>query len=467
MLSIKNLKNKIKYLLKIGFLFLLFSCSKEPTISNNISYLIDNNYSIENIDQQKFTVLKRTRLGSKNGYYWFKINLHETLKGIPTIFAIKGNTIDKLEIYTSSKKTADFQDNIDPINLAFQVNTTTESIYFIKVHFQKQAYFPLVITPINTYFFNEKLSYLKNGWYYGFVFMVIVVNLFFYFSIKHRVFLAYCFFVTFTNLGLTDYDGFIHLWAPQEMIPYIGIALHFLVPLSSGIFASLLLDHNKLIPKSKFTSIIIITIAIVFYGFFLATNEFIYFAIGDCFGLIFFTYYMLLGVFSLKTHEYAKFSVIGFSLVFLSAVSFIMPLNWGVFKYAAPLYSVKLGALFEMLILSYAITYRVKKIQEENDHVQNEIKEYLEKIYNLEEKLQNKESSSELEQKILELRKTYALTDRETDVLFQISKGLTNKQIAEKLFISVNTVKYHSQNLYEKLDIKKRTEITSKLIHTN
>jgi ATP/maltotriose-dependent transcriptional regulator MalT len=50
--------------------------------------------------------------------------------------------------------------------------------------------------------------------------------------------------------------------------------------------------------------------------------------------------------------------------------------------------------------------------------------------------------------KINELLKKYEITDREADVLHMISHGYSNTEIAEKLFISINTVKYHIKNLY-------------------
>src|SRR5690606_34972938 len=58
-----------------------------------------------------------------------------------------------------------------------------------------------------------------------------------------------------------------------------------------------------------------------------------------------------------------------------------------------------------------------------------------------------------------ELRARYDLTDREVDVLLCIWEGLTNNEIAEKLFISLSTVKYHISNLYTKLDVKNRKRI--------
>jgi DNA-binding CsgD family transcriptional regulator len=43
------------------------------------------------------------------------------------------------------------------------------------------------------------------------------------------------------------------------------------------------------------------------------------------------------------------------------------------------------------------------------------------------------------------------LTAREKEVLQLVSKGLISKQIADKLFISVNTVNTHRQRILEKL----------------
>ncbi|MDP4087282.1 MAG: response regulator transcription factor [Bacillota bacterium] len=54
-----------------------------------------------------------------------------------------------------------------------------------------------------------------------------------------------------------------------------------------------------------------------------------------------------------------------------------------------------------------------------------------------------------------------SLTPREKEILLLISKGLTNKQIAEQLFISENTVKNHVKNLLEKLKLENRVQLAS------
>lgn len=52
------------------------------------------------------------------------------------------------------------------------------------------------------------------------------------------------------------------------------------------------------------------------------------------------------------------------------------------------------------------------------------------------------------------------LTDREKEVLGLVATGITNREVAQKLFISVNTVKVHLRNVYAKLGADSRTEAT-------
>lgn len=50
------------------------------------------------------------------------------------------------------------------------------------------------------------------------------------------------------------------------------------------------------------------------------------------------------------------------------------------------------------------------------------------------------------------------LTERELELLHFLAMGLSNKGIAEKLFISENTVKYHIRNILQKFGVQNRTE---------
>ncbi len=52
----------------------------------------------------------------------------------------------------------------------------------------------------------------------------------------------------------------------------------------------------------------------------------------------------------------------------------------------------------------------------------------------------------------------FGITRREHEILELIASGLSNREIAEKLFVSENTVKTHSSRLFDKLSAKRRTQ---------
>ena len=50
------------------------------------------------------------------------------------------------------------------------------------------------------------------------------------------------------------------------------------------------------------------------------------------------------------------------------------------------------------------------------------------------------------------------LSKRELEVLQLMADGLSNLQIADRLFLSLNTIKTHSSRIFEKLDVQRRTQ---------
>ena len=54
------------------------------------------------------------------------------------------------------------------------------------------------------------------------------------------------------------------------------------------------------------------------------------------------------------------------------------------------------------------------------------------------------------------------ISEREYEVLQLIAAGHSNQEIADQLYISLNTVKSHSSNLFSKLDVKRRTQAVQK-----
>jgi len=59
------------------------------------------------------------------------------------------------------------------------------------------------------------------------------------------------------------------------------------------------------------------------------------------------------------------------------------------------------------------------------------------------------------------------ISKRELEVLGLMAQGLSNEEIAGKLFVSLNTVKTHSSNIFSKMDVKRRTQATEKAKRLN
>ena len=72
-------------------------------------------------------------------------------------------------------------------------------------------------------------------------------------------------------------------------------------------------------------------------------------------------------------------------------------------------------------------------------------------------KLQTKNILPKLAENEIDFTKI-GISKREFDVLRLLGQGLSNQEIADKLFVSMNTVKTHTSRIFEKLEVKNRTQ---------
>jgi LuxR family maltose regulon positive regulatory protein len=59
------------------------------------------------------------------------------------------------------------------------------------------------------------------------------------------------------------------------------------------------------------------------------------------------------------------------------------------------------------------------------------------------------------------------LSEREIEVLRLMAEGYKYKEIAERLMVSINTVRHHTRNVYGKLDVNNRTQAISRAKELN
>lgn len=121
---------------------------------------------------------------------------------------------------------------------------------------------------------------------------------------------------------------------------------------------------------------------------------------------------------------------------------------------------VFLFSVLVILSLLYLTFLNKKNTDLELENKNNEIQNYLLQIKELKH---TSKTSEESKSEFVDKFNTYNLSKREQEVFTYISKGLTNPEIAEKIFLSKNTVKTHIQNIYSKLDVKSRIQALKKL----
>ncbi|MBT6341411.1 MAG: response regulator transcription factor [Desulfobacula sp.] len=63
----------------------------------------------------------------------------------------------------------------------------------------------------------------------------------------------------------------------------------------------------------------------------------------------------------------------------------------------------------------------------------------------------------------IKLKSQFSLSKRQTEIVYLVNKGLTNKKIGEKLFISRYTVENHLKAIFEKVNVKNRTKLIYRL----
>ncbi|KZE78116.1 MAG: LuxR C-terminal-related transcriptional regulator [Myroides sp.] len=127
-----------------------------------------------------------------------------------------------------------------------------------------------------------------------------------------------------------------------------------------------------------------------------------------------------------------------------------------------------------ILIFSSCITMlEIKKINERNSIYKKYLYQYMYLVKDYHKKLEHERNLNAVRPSIEEdldisdskeeplgvLKEKYSLTERELEVLSLLWEGATNKEIADELFISINTCKYHISKIYVKLNINSRAQI--------
>lgn len=138
--------------------------------------------------------------------------------------------------------------------------------------------------------------------------------------------------------------------------------------------------------------------------------------------------------------------------LFLAVISIVLKTTeyWFWVKLNAfDIYGILLALIFLGVGIWLGIRFNQKNKEKHIQNAQNTVR-----TDSLGEGVINSEKSG-IDEKNLE---NLGISKRESEVLALLATGMSNQEIADALFISQNTVKTHTSRLFEKLDVKNRTQ---------
>ncbi|MCF6306859.1 MAG: LuxR C-terminal-related transcriptional regulator [Flavobacteriaceae bacterium] len=308
-------------------------------------------------------------------------------------------------------------------------------------------------------------NFFNQGLFYGFAFTIILLNLVCYFIFDEKLFatfsasVAALTIVLFFSQGLFTFvgiDSIINNQLIQPSLLFISIGL-------SAYFASKFLNIKEFYKNTIHLTVPLFGIsALLIIGAWIFNNSFIANISNTImFGVL--SLYFLIGVLLFSKKNYAKFYVIGTFIPLLFSIDFFVLKPFGIDFLFTEAVHLKVAVFFEILLLSYAIMYRMQAVKEEGELRQTEMRIFL--------KRQDVMSRNKVEELVEDvylenLIMQYDLDGLEIKLLQYISEGKTNIKIARKLKLSEDEVVDYTKELYQKLEISEHVHEDYRMVNS-
>lgn len=142
--------------------------------------------------------------------------------------------------------------------------------------------------------------------------------------------------------------------------------------------------------------------------------------------------------------KYKHVIIYGISLAVLLFLLTWLKIKFIMIEHSFEIYAGAIALVFMVLGIFIAVKLTTPKVQTITIGKEVFIKDETHFIFN----------SAEMEK--------LGLSKRELEVLQLMAEGLSNQEIADRIFVSLNTIKTHSSKVFEKLDVKRRTQAVEK-----
>ena len=322
-----------------------------------------------------------------------------------------------------------------------------------------------IITNSNIAKISGDSTLFRSGMFYGFTIMVILLNLICFFLFEEKIFLFYSLTLTAITATFLNIDSLFPLLGINgiENVEAMQSTLLLLATASGAVFASKYLTLEEFFPKLRWVAASLIGFAFMmtFSGWISETA--FYTAVSNiaCFAVL--GLYFSAGVALFSKKNYAKFYAIGFGIPLLFSLDFFVFQKIGFNFLSTESFHLKAATVVEMLLITYAIIYRMRAIKEEHQFRQTEMRIFLKR-----QEVLNRSNTEKLMQDMYleNLIMQYDLDGFEIKLLQYISEGKDNSKIARKLKTTELDIELNTKELYNKLEIGDHIQSDYRMVET-
>ena len=411
---------------------------------DEIYYVKDTNreFTLDNISEANFEKVVNNFVVDthSNGIFWFKIPKNSTNDESEYIFEIQNVEIDSL-IYNRLENGLEKIPN--ELYEAFRFKRTKD--VFIGVELNARVIFPLKLAKQTDFRLFDKKRLLYNGLYYGFSLLVILYCFVHFYFFRDYAFLYYSLFTISVVLGFLIMDGTLNLFGlSKQEVSYLTTLVFVSLAFFSSKFTNSFLFLNEIYPRINKYAYFIGFLILIFALLNIIYDNFIFYQLLSTLVFALILYYWCISIYLFKKNVYTKIYAISFLIILFSSLDTLILTNYGFSILHVNPTSIKLGGFIQIIVIWFSHLYREKYLRDQNSLMKEEIISYSDsKKYNDDKDFENLVNT---------------LSFREKEIFNLITEGHSNKQIAEKTNVSINTVKFHIKNIYDKLEVKNRKE---------
>ena len=300
-------------------------------------------------------------------------------------------------------------------------------------------------------------SLFLKGTFYGAVSIILLLNIISFFLFEEKIFGYFGLAVTGTLLLLFGEDNLSGILFQDTLFKGTGVTTTILCATAGlvALYSSQYLTIKEYFPKLKtFTVPLFLVAAGLSVTHWFVDNAMLPVAVNIIsFALL--TCYFGGGIMLFLKNNYSKFYVLGMAIPLLFVLDYFVLQVIGIEFLGVSLTIVKASFFINILLMTYAILFRMKDIKEETAARKTEMEIFLKK----QEMMERDNIIKLTEEMYLEnLIMQYDLDGIEIKLLQYISEGKENKKIAKKLNTSEIEIEEMTRSLYNKIQIEEAVQ---------